>query len=80
MCNLYSMTRNREAVLRLCRVSHNRAQSKFWRSGVRTMRLTRREARDVALVLDQHVATKECLSPTPKPLCATHRRACVAPP
>ncbi len=27
MCNLYSMTRAREAVLRLFRVSHNRAQS-----------------------------------------------------
>ena len=25
MCNLYSMTRNREAILRLFRVSHNRA-------------------------------------------------------
>ena len=25
MCNLYSMTRNREAIIRLFRVSHNRA-------------------------------------------------------
>jgi hypothetical protein len=25
MCNLYSMTRNREAILRLFRVSYNRA-------------------------------------------------------
>lgn len=25
MCNLYSMTRNREAILRLFRISHNRA-------------------------------------------------------
>ena len=25
MCNLYSMTRNREAILRLFRVAHNRA-------------------------------------------------------
>lgn len=25
MCNLYSMTRNREAILRRFRVSHNRA-------------------------------------------------------
>src|ERR1044071_6347141 len=27
MCNLYSMTRNREAILRLFRVGHNRASS-----------------------------------------------------
>jgi len=27
MCNLYSMTRNREAILRLFRVAHNRAGS-----------------------------------------------------
>jgi putative SOS response-associated peptidase YedK len=27
MCNLYSMTRNREAILRLFRVTHNRAES-----------------------------------------------------
>jgi hypothetical protein len=34
MCNLYSMTRNREAILRLFRVAHNRAGSYVTQSAI----------------------------------------------